>query len=63
MAKSNSTATTFLHYHLPAARRQAILEKSDNPAGQISSARLKVIARQRFKFIQMNDCDGTKSAA
>lgn len=58
MAKSNSTATS-TQYRLPEACRQAILAYSDNPEGHINGARLKVIARQRLKFVQKHGCDGT----
>ena len=67
MARSNSTALaahqSSSRYRLPEARRQAILANSDNPAGRISSARLQVIGRQRFKFVQIHDCDGTENTA
>jgi len=67
MTTNNSTSPTAHQssaslYQLPESRWQAILARSDNPTGQISEARLKAIGRQRFKFIQMNDCDGTETS-
>lgn len=68
MTTNNSTSPTAHQssaslYQLPESRRQAILTHSDNPAGRISGAWLRAIGRQRFKFIQMNDCDGTETSA
>lgn len=45
-------------YHLPEPYRQAILAYSDNPASHINSARLKVIERQRQRFINIYNQDG-----
>lgn len=68
MTTNNSTSPTAhqssaARYQLPESRRQAILTHSDNPAGRISGAWLKTIGHQRFKFIQMNNCDGTENSA